>query len=101
AKPAHLDDLRFYALVETLRLGTPPLRLATYYLDQGRLLPEDVTEPLLESTVERVVAGVVKMVELEVGAREPVRRAGPACRWCPLLDECDEGRSFPDADDDW
>lgn len=101
AKAAHLDDLRFYALVETLRLGTPPLRLATYYLDQGRLVPEDVTEALLESTVERVVAGVVKMVELSTGAREPVRRPGPTCRWCPLLDECDEGRSFTEADDDW
>lgn len=101
AKAAHLDDLRFYALVETLRLGTPPLRLATYYLDQGRLVPEDVSEPLLMSTVERVVAGVVKMVELATGAREPVRRAGPACRWCPLHDECDEGRSYTEADDDW
>jgi len=93
AKPAHLDDLRFYALVETLRLGTPPLRLGTYYLDQGRLLPEDVSEGLLDSTVARVVAGVNKMVELERKLREPVRRAGPMCRWCPLLDECADGRA--------
>jgi hypothetical protein len=93
AKPAHLDDLRFYALIETLRLGTPPLRLGTYYLDQGRLLPEDVSEGLLDSAVARVVAGVVKMVELELKVREPVRRAGPMCRWCPLLDDSEEGRA--------
>jgi CRISPR/Cas system-associated exonuclease Cas4 (RecB family) len=102
AKAAHLDDLRFYALVETLRLGTPPLRLGTYYLDQGRLVPEEVTEPLLETTVERVIAGVVKMVELETKARPPVLRAGPACRWCPLTETCDDGRSWietADADD--
>ena len=37
--PQHLDDLRFYALMEAVRLGTPPRRLATYYLDQGRFLP--------------------------------------------------------------
>jgi PD-(D/E)XK nuclease superfamily len=33
----HRDDLRFYALIETMRLGTPPLRLASYYLDQAAL----------------------------------------------------------------
>ncbi|HEX7094859.1 MAG TPA: PD-(D/E)XK nuclease family protein, partial [Acidimicrobiales bacterium] len=102
AKPTHLDDLRFYALIETLRLGTPPLRLGTYYLDQGRLVPEEVTEALLESTAERVIAGVVKMVELETRAREPERRAGPACRWCPLYADCDVGRAFiADEDDDF
>jgi hypothetical protein len=93
-KPAHLDDLRFYALVETLRLGTPPLRLGTYYLDQGRLVPEDVTENLLLSTVERVVAGVTTMVELETGMRPPRHRPGPACAWCPLRDGCDDGRAW-------
>jgi hypothetical protein len=100
AKAAHLDDLRFYALVETLRLGTPPLRLGTYYLDQGRLLPEDVTEALLESAVARIVDGVTKMIELETKARPPVRRPGPACRWCPLHDECDDGRAFTDTSAD-
>jgi hypothetical protein len=101
AKGAHLDDLRFYALVETLRLGTPPLRLGTYYLDQGRLVPEDVTESMLLSTVERVVAGVVKMIELEGHARPPVRRAGPPCNWCALRPGCDEGRAWlRDAEDD-
>jgi CRISPR/Cas system-associated exonuclease Cas4 (RecB family) len=100
AKGAHLDDLRFYALVETLRLGTPPLRLGTYYLDQGRLLPEDVTEDLLHATVERVVAGVVKMVELATKSRPPVRRPGPACKWCALREGCDEGDAWLRAADD-
>jgi hypothetical protein len=94
SKGAHLDDLRFYALVETLRLGTPPLRLGTYYLDQGRLVPEDVTEAMLESTVARVVAGVTKMVELEIRSRPAVRRAGPMCNWCKLRVGCDEGNSW-------
>jgi hypothetical protein len=94
AKAVHFDDLRFYALIETLRLGTPPLRLASYYLDQGRLLPEEVTVGLLESTVERVVDGTVKMIELDVKVREPVRRASHACRWCPLLEQCPDGRDW-------
>jgi hypothetical protein len=92
--PAHLDDLRFYALIETLRLGTPPRRLATYYLDGGRFVPEDVTGAVLESTVLRVVRGVEAMVALRRADREPVRRAGPSCWWCPLLEGCDEGAAW-------
>ena len=43
ASPTHRDDLRFYALIETMRLGVPPRRVATYYLDSGQLSVEDVT----------------------------------------------------------
>ena len=45
--PSHRDDLRFYALVETLRLGVPPRLLASYYLDGGRLQQEPVSEDTL------------------------------------------------------
>jgi PD-(D/E)XK nuclease superfamily len=31
----HPADLRFYALLETLRVGVPPFRLASFYLDSG------------------------------------------------------------------
>jgi hypothetical protein len=98
----HLEDLRFYALIETLRIGTPPRRVASYYLDQGRFVPEDVTVPILESTVMRIVAGIEKMVALTVTERVPLKITGPACRWCPLLDDCAEGKSSlatTDADD--
>jgi hypothetical protein len=91
--PSHLEDLRFYALIETLRIGTPPRRVASYYLDQGRFIPEEVTVAQLETTVVRVVAGIEKMVMLEDTTRVPRKITGPACRWCPLLDDCDEGQS--------
>ena len=102
--PVHLDDLRFYALIEAVRLGTPPRRIATYYLDQGRFVPEDVTEPLLRSAVARVIDGVERVVELRVTTREPRVVTGPACRWCPVQSECDEGQRFLESDeagDDW
>lgn len=92
--PQHLDDLRFYALIETLRLGTPPRRLATYYLDQGKFLPEDVTEPLLFSTVARVVDGIEKVVQMRKREHEPTTAPGPPCRWCVALASCDVGRRF-------
>lgn len=103
--PYHLDDLRFYALLETVRLGTPPRLLATYYLDQGRFLPETVTEDLLFSTVARVVDGVDRILSLAAERREPTVVPSTACRWCPVLDNCDEGqrhlRDDEDDDDSW
>ena len=90
---SHLDDLRFYALVETLRLGTPPRLLASYYLDSGRAHPEAVTEGLLHAAVARTVDGARILHQLEVGTREPVARPGRTCRWCPALSGCGPGRA--------
>ena len=57
----HHEDLRYYALVETLRIGIPPRLVASYYLDQAHFVPEKVTEDLLDSTVRRVTQGVERM----------------------------------------
>ena len=35
AWPEHAEDMRFYALLLTLRFGVPPYRVATLYLDSG------------------------------------------------------------------
>lgn len=91
--PSHLDDLRFYALVETLRLGTPPRLLASYYLDSGRAHPEAVTEGLLHAAAARTVDGARILHQLEVGTREPLARPGRTCRWCPALAGCGPGRA--------
>ena len=88
----HREDLRFYALIETIRLGTPPRRIATYYLDQGSLAPEDVTEEVLWAAAARLIDGTAKIVEVRGAEREPNLVAGPACRWCPVLGDCDVGK---------
>jgi hypothetical protein len=90
--PTHTHDLRFYALVETLKLGTPPLRLASYYLDSGRPHPETVTVDLLLAAVHRTVDGARRLVELLHHEHLPIKRPSPACRWCPELATCTEGR---------
>lgn len=87
---AHRDDLRFYALLETLRVGVPPFSLVSYYLDSGELRDEEVTEEVLEAAARRTVAAVRKLVELELGLRSPSRTANPACRWCRLRAGCPE-----------
>lgn len=90
-RPAHRDDLRYYALIETLRVGTPPRLIASYYLDQGQFVPETVTEDVLDVAAERLVRGVQAMTELADVERDPVKRPSLACNWCPLLPECEEG----------
>ena len=98
--PAHRDDLRFYALIETLRLGVPPRLLATYYLDAARLHEEPVTEDLLRAALERVVRGAASVVELRHDARTPVLRPGPPCRWCPRRVDCPDGLRWLEEQDD-
>ena len=85
----HVDDLRFYALVETLRLGVPPFRIATFYLDTARWDHEDVTEDLLELATRRAVDGAIKLTELRLGEREATFSPGPACGFCRLRHECE------------
>jgi PD-(D/E)XK nuclease superfamily len=94
SRPGHLDDLRYYALLDTLRVGVPPFLLVGYYLDEGRFTTEDVTEPVLEAAVRRTVAGVTKIVELELGMRSASTTAGPTCRWCPARSSCPPGRAY-------
>lgn len=83
------DDLRFYALLETLRTGVPPFRVATWYLDSGQYQAEDVNEDLLASAARRVVDGARRLFELRVEGREPAFHPGPACGYCTHRDSCE------------
>lgn len=94
AHPSHLDDLRFYALLETLRSGVPPFRVASYYLDAGRWQSDDVTVDILEGAVRRVVDGANKMADLMLGDRQPALTPGPACSYCRLRDTCPGGTEW-------
>jgi hypothetical protein len=100
--PKHREDLRFYALVETLRTQVPPRKLASFYLDAGEPVVEDVTEGTLLTASRRMLDGVHAEIELRVEGRRPVKRPGVSCRWCPLAPECDEGTAYlrGRADDD-
>lgn len=92
--PAHRDDLRFYALLDAIRLGVPPRLVASFYLDAGRAESEPVTAALLHATVARTVDGAVQLTELRAGTRPPVHRPGFGCRWCAHLPACDVGRRW-------
>jgi hypothetical protein len=92
--PRHREDLRFYALVETLRLRLPPRKLASFYLDAGDAVVEDVTEPLLRTAARRTLDAVHREIELRVEGAEPVKRPGAPCRWCRVAANCPEGTVY-------
>jgi RecB family exonuclease len=97
ASAGHLHDLRFYALLETLRSGVPPLRLATSYLEAGDLAVEDVDEDVLEAAVRRTVQGARAVLELRLGLRSPAITPNPACRWCPAREGCEGAARWEEA----
>lgn len=100
ANPAHRDDLRFYALLDAIRVGVPPRLVASFYLDMGEARTEAVTEDLLHATVARTVDGIVRLAALRAGTAEPVYRPSWSCRWCVHLPSCDRGRAWLDDEDD-
>ena len=91
--PNHADDLRFYALVDTLRTGIPPRLIASFYLDAGRAVPETVTTETLRAAIRRTFDAIHRAVELAEG-QSPQRLPQASCRWCPLIAECAEGSAW-------
>jgi hypothetical protein len=86
--PTHLDDLRYYALLETIRSRVPPFRVASYYLESARWQAEDITEDVLVVAAHRVVDGVTKLADLRLGRREPTTTPGPSCSYCRRRESC-------------
>jgi PD-(D/E)XK nuclease superfamily len=95
AYSSHLDDLRFYALVYTLRIGVPPFRVASYYLDTATFHFEDVTVDMLALAARRAVDGARKLLELRRG-RAPGITPGKQCSWCRLADTCEGALALRD-----
>lgn len=87
----HRGDLHLYALLETLRSGAPPFRVATFYSATGELDVEPVGSDALQGALHRAVAGAVRLCRLAAGA-EPGRTPNPLCAWCTSLPRCGPGR---------
>jgi hypothetical protein len=97
--PHHFDDLRFYALLQTLKVGVPPYRVATYYLDSATFHHEDVTPATLEIAAGRTVDGVRKIARLLDPAGAAAITPGPTCRWCRQRDDCEGPAQLAAAED--
>lgn len=94
---SHFEEIRFYALVETVRVGIPPFRVALHSLETGGHYAEDVTAATLSAACERVVEAAAALGELRRG-RQPSLRPGPACNWCGSSGDCPPGRAWIEDD---
>lgn len=81
----HLDELRFYALLETFRSKVPPWRAAVYYIDVGEWSYIDVNEDGLTAAVKRIAEGAARIAALTLGTREPASCIGP-CASCRIVE---------------
>jgi hypothetical protein len=71
----------------------PPRKLASFYLDAGQPIVEDVTEATLLTASRRMLDAVNAEIELRIEGRAPLKRPGASCKWCPLAADCPEGRA--------
>jgi hypothetical protein len=92
--PEHREELRYYALLETLKTGVPPIRVASYYLDGSWFQPEDVNKDVLRSAVRRTGDAINIIGELWWRQREPQLSPGWHCRYCPSQPDCLTGQDW-------
>ncbi len=85
------DELRFYALLSTLKYGVPPWRWGAYYVAEGAWDVEDLDPDALVAAARRVLAGVEQAVRLQIerAAEADWRlRGGAHCAWCARAATC-------------
>jgi hypothetical protein len=91
AWPEYAEDMRFYALLMTLRFGVPPYRVASLFLDSGEW---QAAEETLFHTADRVIAAARSAGAL-LGGREPTLTPGSWCGWCPRAFVCPSAEPRP------
>ena len=55
---------------------------------------------MLEAAAERVIGAVGEIVRLRNDPASAIYRPGPACRWCPVSDDCTEGTRWLETSDE-
>lgn len=81
----HREDLRYYALVETLVREVPPRVVASFSLEAGDAVVEVVTEGMLRSSLRRTLDAIDRMIELQVEERPPRPEPSAGCYRCREL----------------
>ncbi len=90
------EQLAFYALVWTLQEGTPPVAVEAVSVGSGERFVAHPDAADLAATARDVAAVVdgIRSVWASGGTGE--RRGGPWCRYCGMLDGCEEGQAAVD-----
>lgn len=86
-------QLDFYGLLWHLIHGRPPMSVEAASVSSGERYTALPTVDSLAATAERVAAMAGELRSAFAAGTELQRTGGPWCRYCPLLDECGEGRA--------
>lgn len=86
-------QLRFYALLWALERGEAPQAVEAVSVRTGERVAEHPSAADLSGTAERVAEMVERLRRAWSRDESLERYGGPWCRYCPLLEECEEGRS--------
>jgi hypothetical protein len=87
------SQLGFYALLWVLERGELPGRVEAVSLASGERTEEVPTRAGIEEAASAAATAVSQLRTAIAAEGHLERSAGPWCRWCPLLDECKEGRA--------
>ena len=88
-----MPQLRFYALLWALEKGSLPTVVEAVSVKTGERLIEQPTVDVAWATAEGVTRLVNAIRQGWKTQEQLARYGGPACRFCPLLEGCGEGRS--------
>ena len=84
-------QLAFYSLVWGLEHGVLPASAEAVSVQTGERTGFEPSVDQAEQTAREVAEMVDTLRAAFATGDDLERRAGPHCRWCPLLDECPEG----------
>ncbi|MEN8114989.1 MAG: PD-(D/E)XK nuclease family protein [Actinomycetota bacterium] len=84
-------QLGFYVLAWWLMFDEMPSRAEAVSVSTGERAGVDPNVEQAEATAREVAAMVEDLRDALAVDGELERRAGPHCRWCPLLPDCSEG----------
>jgi hypothetical protein len=86
-------QLDFYALLWTLDSGAVPATVEAASVTSGERYVAEPDPARLDETAHRIAALVAELRRAFAEGGELLRTAGPWCRYCPLLESCEEGRA--------
>lgn len=89
-------QLSFYSLLWAMERDEIPSRIEAVSVKTGERTEAVPSRTMIDDTARRAARAVDALRTSWEEGSELERTAGPWCRWCPLLDECSEGRSTVD-----
>jgi len=88
-----VPQLGFYALLWALERQDLPGRVEAVSLASGERVEEVPSRAGVQEVAAEAAKAVTRLRRAFASGGHLDRIAGPWCRWCPLLEECEEGRA--------